>query len=340
MIRLNNTPQEGSTVKVNLGFRDSAGQYYIPTKVQYTLLALNNDKESWSVVDNLYEVALTPASSVTLTIPDVKTITGTTLSRKVMVYWDAFVDNQYSSFIDEITFDIAPKPYIPNPPAPQPQPTIYVEITDIQLQIGTLSTVPVNPVFLLKTNLPVNIMQAVCRVIDNEQNEIPCTISVSTSGANLTVEPNALLSYNKPYKLAIAGLKSTINEYEMRERYECNFVTQSENSPHIPLIQEIKEVSIVENGTSIIEPDEGYDGIKQTIVRTEVPENPILLFAYQGTSMFYFTKELTITGTYKMFVHSLESSLIDVTVEDDDISFEYNGNTEHVMRNNGMDIMK
>ena len=33
MIRLNNTPQEGSTVKVNLGFRDSAGQYYIPTKI-------------------------------------------------------------------------------------------------------------------------------------------------------------------------------------------------------------------------------------------------------------------------------------------------------------------
>ena len=39
-----------------------------------------------------------------------------------MVYWDAFVDNEYSSFTDEITFDIAPKPYVPNPPAPQPQP--------------------------------------------------------------------------------------------------------------------------------------------------------------------------------------------------------------------------
>lgn len=340
MIRLNNTPQEGSTVKVNLGFRDSAGQYYIPTKVQYTLLALNNDKESWSVVDDIYQKSLTPASSVVLTIPNVQTIEGTTLQRKVMIYWDAFVDNEYNSFTDEITFDIAPKPFVPNPPSPQPEPQIYVEITDIQLQIGTLSTVPVNPVFLLKTNLPVDISQAIARVIDNESNEIPCTISVSTSGANLTVEPNVLLSYNKPYKLAIAGLKSTINQYEMRERYECNFVTQSENSPHIPLIQEIKEVSIVENGTSIIEPDEGYDGIKQTIVRTEVSENPVLLFAYQGTSMFYFKKELTITGTYKMFVHSLESSLIDVTVEDDTITFEYNGNTETVIRNSGMDIMK
>ena len=154
MIRLNNTPNEGSTVKVNLGFRDSAGIYYIPTKVSYSLLALNNDKESWSVVDNLYKIPLVPASNVILTLPNIKTVTNTTLSRKVMIYWDAFVDGEYNSFVDEVTFDIAPKPFIPDEPVNPPTPPldIYVEINSASLQVGTINAAPVLPVFILKTN--------------------------------------------------------------------------------------------------------------------------------------------------------------------------------------------
>lgn len=272
MIRLNNTPNEGSTVKVNLGFRDSAGQYYIPAKITYTFLALNNDKESWSVVDNLYEVALTPASSVTLTIPDVKTITGTTLSRKVMVYWDAFVDNQYSSFTDEITFDIAPKPYVPNPPSPQPQPPIFVEITNVSLQLGTINYAPVQPVFLLTTNLPVKIDSAMARVINNEGYEFPCILSVNTSGGNLTASLENELDYEKSYKLKLVGLVSTINGYEMKEPFELSFVTcKKDTPPYIPVIQETKEFEAVENGHYTVRPDDGYDVLGEVKVNVDLP---------------------------------------------------------------------
>lgn len=266
MIRLNNTPNEGSTVKVNLGFRDSAGIYYIPTKVSYSLLALNNDKESWSVVDNLYKIPLTPASNVILTLPNIKTVTNTTLSRKVMIYWDAFVDGEYNSFVDEVTFDIAPKPYIPdepvNPPAPLP---IYVEINDVALQVGTVSAAPVNPVFILKTNLPVNIDNAVA-TIDTK----PCTILKDSTGGILTVYPDTILDYVKSYTLKITGLVSTINGYVMKEDFVCNFVTESEDTPHAPIIEDKTVAEITSNGTHTIIPSDGYDATKEVEVNVDV----------------------------------------------------------------------
>ena len=271
MIRLNNTPNEGSTVKVNLGFRDSAGQYYIPAKITYTFLALNNDMESWSVVDNLYEVALTPASSVTLTIPDVKTITGTTLSRKVMVYWDAFVDNQYSSFTDEITFDIAPKPYIPNPPSPQPEPTIYVNINSVSLQVGTLVAAPVMPVFLIKTSLPVKIDTAIANIKTGDYG-FPCNISVDEAGGTVTVSTDNELSYLTSYTLEVEGLVSTINGYEMKEPLVLSFVTMKrETPPYVPVIQDDKEVYINRDGSYDIGPDEGYDALKNVSIDVDIP---------------------------------------------------------------------
>ena len=266
MIRLNNTPNEGSTVKVNLGFRDSAGIYYIPTKISYSLLALNNDKESWSVVDNLYKIPLVPASNVVLTLPNIKTVTNTTLSRKVMIYWDAFVDGEYNSFVDEVTFDIAPKPFIPdepvNPPTPLP---IYVEINDVALQVGTVSAAPVNPVFILKTNLPVNIDNAVA-TIDTK----PCTILKDSTGGILTVYPDTILDYVKSYTLKITGLVSTINGYVMKEDFVCNFVTESEDTPHAPIIEDKTVAEITENGTHTIIPSDGYDATKEVEVNVDV----------------------------------------------------------------------
>lgn len=266
MIRLNNTPNEGSTVKVNLGFRDSAGIYYIPTKISYSLLALNNDKESWSVVDNLYKIPLTPASNVILTLPNVKTITNTTLSRKVMIYWDAFVDGEYNSFVDEVTFDIAPKPHIPNEPVNPPAPLpIYVEINDVALQVGTVSAAPVNPVFILKTNLPVNIDNAVA-TIDTK----PCTILKDSTGGILTVYPDTVLDYVKSYTLKITGLVSTINGYVMKEDFVCNFVTESKDAPHAPIIEDKTVAEITSNGTHTIIPSEGYDATKEVEVTVNV----------------------------------------------------------------------
>ena len=266
MIRLNNTPNEGSTVKVNIGFRDSAGIYYIPSQISYSLLALNNDMESWSICDNLYKVPVTPASNVTLTVPDIKTFEGTTLNRKIMVYWDAFVDGEYNSFVDEITFDINPKPYVPdepvNPPAPLP---IYVEINDVNLQVGTLSAAPVNPVFVLKTNLPVKIDTAVA-MIDTK----PCKILKDSTGGILTVYPETVLDYVKSYTLTISGLVSTINGYVMKEDFNCSFVTQSEDTPHEPIIEDKTVAEITENGVHNILPSEGYDATKEVELTVDV----------------------------------------------------------------------
>ena len=266
MIRLNNTPNEGSTVKVNLGFRDSAGQYYIPAKITYTFLALNNDKESWSVVDNYYKVPLTPASSVMLTIPDVKTITGTTLSRKVMVYWDAFVGGEYNSFVDEINFDIAPKPYVPNPPSPQPEPTIYVEVTDVKLQIGTLSSSPINPVFVIKMNLPVNVENAVARI-----GTIDCHIVPDGTKSILTVYADEVLEYVTNYNLELSGLVSTINGYVMREPAVIGFVTWNKDGEHAAVIQKDRPFTAEHNGEYNIVPDDNYDAMENVVLTVNIP---------------------------------------------------------------------
>ena len=273
MIRLNNTPNEGSTVKVNLGFRDSAGQYYIPTKIQYTFLALNNDKESWSIVDNTYLKSLTPASSVVLTIPNVKTITGTTLQRKVMVYWEAFVDNEYNNFTDEITFDIAPKPYVPDEPVtPPPEPPIYVEINSVTLQVGTLNYAPVLPVFILKTNLPVNIDIAEAEIIANDGAIFPCNIAVDEAGGTLTINTDLELSYITGYTLVVRGLVSRISGYVMKDECTIHFVTaRKDTPPYIPVIQETKEFEAVENGHYTVRPDEGYDALGQVELNVDLP---------------------------------------------------------------------
>lgn len=274
MIRLNNTPNEGSTVKVNLGFRDSAGQYYIPTKVQYTFLALNNDKESWSIVDDIYLKSLTPASSVVLTIPNIKTVEGTTLQRKVMVYWEAFVDNEYNSFVDEIRFDIAPKPYVPDEPVnPPPEPTIYVKINQVNMQIGTLTSVPLQPVFLIKTNLPVDIENAVAQIITQEGEIKDCIITVDSTGALLTISTEYWLEYQTSYTLKIGGLVSTINHYVMEKDFECAFATQSKDAPHELVIEDSKTVDLNTNGTHQVLPDPAYDGVAELIVRVDVQPN-------------------------------------------------------------------
>ena len=273
MIKLNNTPNEGSTVKVNLGFRDSAGQYYIPTKVQYTFLALNNDKESWSIVDDIYLKPLNPASSVVLTIPNVKTITGTTLQRKVMVYWEAFVDNEYNNFTDEITFDIAPKPYVPDEPVtPPPEPPIYVEINSVTLQVGTLNYAPVLPVFILKTNLPVNIDNAEAEIIANDGAVFPCNIAVDEAGGTLTINTDLELSYITGYTLVVRGLVSRISGYVMKDECTVHFVTaRRDTPPYIPIIQETKEFEAVENGHYTVRPDDGYDALGQVEVNVDLP---------------------------------------------------------------------
>ena len=155
MIKLNYSPFEGSTVKVTLSFRDSFGKYYIPLSLNYTLLALNSDKESWSVVGDAYKVSIQPASQVPLTISDTSLISGTTLQRKVLIQWVALVDGQVTDFIDEVVFEIQPMPYITNKPV-EPEPTpIYLEVKDVEFQTGNSVACPINPVLKLYTILSI-----------------------------------------------------------------------------------------------------------------------------------------------------------------------------------------
>ena len=280
MIKLNNNPIEGSTVKVNLGFRDSAGIYYIPTKVQYTLLALNADKESWSVVDDIYKKALTPASSVIITLSDIKTVTNTTLDRKVMVYWSAFVDGEYNDFVDEIRFTIQPKPYVPvTLPSPD-DPIVYVEATSVALQIGTLNSAPINPVFIVKLNLPVNIENAVATIGTHE-----CTITTDETKSVLTIECPTVLEYVTSYNLTIHGLVSTINGYVQKEDIVTAFVTRSKEGEHDPVIQQNKEYELHHNGTFEIEPDYNYDAMAKVTATVNVPlQAKTVLVTENGTT--------------------------------------------------------
>ena len=110
MIRLNNNPYENTNLSLNIQFKDSFGVYYIPSVASYTVLALNDDGESWEVVDELYKVPIESASTVNLIIPKVRKIDGCKNNRKVLIEWEAFLNNEYCSFIDEVDFDVKPLP--------------------------------------------------------------------------------------------------------------------------------------------------------------------------------------------------------------------------------------
>lgn len=267
MIRLNKNPVEGSAVKINISFRDSFGAYYVPSELKYTLLALNNDEESWSVVDDLYKVLLTPASSVNLTISNIKIIEGTKLQRKILIEWSGFVDGEYTDFKDEVNFDVDPMPYITDLPS-DPEPTeVYIEITDISLQVGSLSTAPVTPVFKVRTSLPVILTDSTILVKDEEGNEINCDVTIDSSYTLLTIVPERRLEFQKPYSLFISNLKCKIGDYVLKEPYIANFVTEFSSN----FLEHDKEVTVAENGVISITPSDGYDGIENVILTTAIP---------------------------------------------------------------------
>lgn len=224
MIRLNYNPCVGSSLSVNLSFRDQQGKYYVPLVVSYSLFALNSDKESWTVVGDYYKKALTPASLINLVIPNLEDLTGTTLQRKVLVYWKTTLNGELTDFIDEVSFELKSLPTLINPP-PEPEPTpIYVKVTDVEIQNGSSVSAPVNPVIKVTVNLPV-ITEGASIVFNYNETETPSVVQLDATKTILTIYPEVSLENSTNYKLKINGLVSSISSYEMEEPFEYGFTT-------------------------------------------------------------------------------------------------------------------
>lgn len=243
MIRLNYNPIQGSALSVNLSFRDQQGKYYVPLMVTYTFLALNTDKETWSVVGDYYKKPLTPASIINLVIPSLDNIEGTTLQRKVIVNWKTTLDGAVTDFVDEINFEMQPMPTITNKPDEPIPPVIYVKITSVTFQNGSPVSSPVNPVIKMTVNLPVNIENASI-VFNDGTNETAGTIEMDASNSVLTVYPNTLLEYSTPYTMTLSGLVSTTGASVMETSFEYNFTTMAAGDITLEeLAQQVQDMS-------------------------------------------------------------------------------------------------
>ena len=270
MIELRNNPIEGSSVKLALNFKDPLGKYYIPISVNYTFLALNSNDEDWDVVDNLYEIPLDPASMVSLIIPNLQIITGTTLRRKIIIKYQAFIDNEYVDFVDEVNFTIQPQPtikYDPTP-GPGPSPEIYVKVVFCDLVAGSLITAPLEPVFKMRLNMPVVLDTAEFKVVNKDviEDDILCTTTIDMTNTLLNIAPNKSLDTHTNYMLKVTGLKSKVGDYELQEPFTCNFTTVGAD----PRIQESKDVEITSNGDFLVEPDDDYLAIGKVNVTVDV----------------------------------------------------------------------
>lgn len=242
MIKLSHNPFEGSAVKIQLSFKDNYGNYYIPISVNYSVLALNKDKESWSVVEDAYEKNITPASTIVLTVDKLKTYENTTSQRKVVVAWTAYVDGEVTDFVDEVTFEIQPKPYIINPPTPIHE-VYYVEIKDVALQIGSKESTAIKPVFYLNTNVPVDLTDSEIQIYDSEGNQIPTYHELNSSKTIITVTTDDLvLNKFSYYDLKINGLKAFGNEYGMKEEFVYRFRTSNQITDASELSEVIEQI--------------------------------------------------------------------------------------------------
>ena len=272
MIELRNNPIEGSSLKLGLSFRDPLGKYYVPVYVNYTLLALHDDNESWDVVDNLYNVSLTPQSTISLVISNMKVITGTTMRRKLIIKYQAFIDNQYADFVDEVNFTIQPQPTVNYDPQPTPpEPEIYILVTDCSLITGSLVTAPLEPNFKVSFNMPVMVDDIVVKVINNDESEeINCSYSLDMPQTTLTVSTEKSLNVLTHYTLYIDGLKAKVGDYTLKEPFKCNFTTMAAD----PKIQPEKAVNVDTNGLYIIRPDDNYEAVAKLELNVDV--NPPL----------------------------------------------------------------
>ena len=268
MIQLNTNPIEGSALRLSLSFRDAMGTYFVPLSIEYTLLALNLDKESWSVVGDIYQKPLKPESMVSLVIPDMRMITGTTPKRKLLVTYLAVVDGQETSFVDEACFEVRPMPYVPDKPVPPPTPPVYVSITDVTFQTGSAASSPLTPVFYCRTNMPASIAGATAYITgDTLSDPLQCDMSIDSTCTTITVTCMTELRHASRYILNVDGLESLSGGHPMESPFTLAFVTEKGIDPS----QLVKEVTLTENGEHVIDPDEGYSSMNKVLATVAVP---------------------------------------------------------------------
>lgn len=228
MIRLNHNPFAGSSLNLSLSFRDSHGEFYVPLTVCYSFLALNCDQETWQVLGGCNRTPIQPASQISLIIPNLKDVTGTTLRRKVLVFWQTLIDGQITDFTDEVSFDIQPLPVLSNCPEEPPAPTVYLQIVEGEFLSGTPLSAPTSPVILLTTNLPVNAENAeikFSRTDGGDGDIVDGSMDLDSTKTKLRVYPNVSLEYGARYELSIGGLVSSVNSIAMSAPFTLGFST-------------------------------------------------------------------------------------------------------------------
>lgn len=159
MIQLSYSPIAGSAVPVTLSFRDDTGAYYVPMSINYTFLALNTDKVTWQVVDNLYQVTVQPKSAVDITIPSISTrlLTETLLQRKILVTWTAYLGGQSTTFVEEVNFELQAMPTISNAPTPTPVTPTAVVVNSITYTPASVDgNCTPNSIIAITFNVPIN----------------------------------------------------------------------------------------------------------------------------------------------------------------------------------------
>lgn len=112
MTKLNYNPMVGTDVPLMITFKDSFGNRYVPSSVNYTFLAQNEDKQSWKVID--FEVEVEAESLVKINLENIKDFEGTNLQRKVIIKWTSNVDGEERNFVDDVSFEIRKQPLIEN----------------------------------------------------------------------------------------------------------------------------------------------------------------------------------------------------------------------------------
>lgn len=337
MIKLRKNPVEGSSVCLNLSFKDAFGAYYVPDSLNWSLLALNSDEESWSVVDGIWEKELEPASAATIVAPPASLIEGTTLRRKVVVKWTATVGGTYTDFVDEAEYEVQPKPYVPGAPTPVPTEK-FVKVMSASVVDGSLAAAPVLPVFKLKLNVPVLISSASAEIADDGGNINSAVLELDSTKTILTVTAGNKLYPNTEYTLTLSGLYAEIGGYGMEGDYTLNFKT----TPVKP-IKGTEYATFETNGVYVVNTPEGYGSMKRVSVTVAVPDN-IALYGYLGENSaksFWCTKLIGESGVYKILPQGGDFIQSEVAVDDEGkITFLYEGETETLLRNAASDITR
>ena len=206
------------------------------------------------------------------------------------------MDNEYTDFIDEVEFDVQPLPVISNPPTPPVDPT-YVKVVSAELQLGSIDTAPLDPVFKIALNMPVNVETAKATISLGDFT-IDCTILADNLGTHLTITPIYGLQRDTMYTLKLDKIVSKVGEYTFEEPFILNFKTIKET----PGVQPFVTKTITENGNYTIEPDDEYFSMEKVNLTVDVENDNVCLYHYIGTESIYSTREIVTDGTYKLLI--------------------------------------